>query len=79
MVNQVFLQEIEEEEFRQQIHKKITKTMEVFCKDWEEILQKILEIIHWMQENLDKKIKVVILDSQEIGLLEGIGKEKMIQ
>lgn len=53
--------------------------MEAFYKDQEEIQQKMLEIILWMQENLDKKKKIIIWDSQEIGLQEGIEKERMIQ
>lgn len=52
--------------------------MEAFCKDLAEIQQKMLEITLQMQENLDKKIKI-IMDLQEIGLQEGTEKEKMIQ
>ena len=43
--NQVFPLEIEEEESKQQILKKITKIMEAFYKDWEEIQQKMSETI----------------------------------
>ena len=82
MVSQVYLRETEEsveEEFKLPIHKKKTRTMEVFCKVQEETQQKMFEIIHQMQENSVKKIKIIIWDLQEIDPQEEKEKGKMIQ